>query len=170
MYKIIDNAISKKDQDFLVNTIINNKYFSWFFRKDVTRENGKQNRHCFTHNFVVNGIKNSEGLDVIQPLFKKYIKNKILNFKSILQLPLNIYTKTYDTPHRDIKTPHNVYLYYVLDSDGETVLFKNKKIFKKIKPVKGRLVIFEGKTLHTAYQPKKNIRCILNINEEKYVV
>jgi hypothetical protein len=167
MYKIIDNAISKKDQKFLVDTIVDNKYFSWFFGKDVTRENGKQKRHCFTHNFVVNGNKNSEALDVVQPLFNKYIKNKIINFKTILQLPLNISTKTYDTPHKDIKTPHTVYLYYVLDSDGETVLFKNKKIFKKIKPKKGRLVIFEGEVLHTAYQPKKNIRCILNINEEK---
>jgi len=167
MYKIIDNAISKKDQNFLINIIMDNTYFSWFFRKDVTRENGKQKRFCFTHNFVVNGNKHSEALDVVQPLFKKYVKNKILNFKTILQLPLNFSFKKYDTPHIDTEIPHTVYLYYVLNSDGETILFKNKKIFKKIKPQQGRLVIFNGNVLHTAYQPKKNIRCVININEEK---
>jgi hypothetical protein len=167
MFKIIDNCITQKDQKFLVDTIINNNLFSWFFADDVTRENGKQKRPCFTHNFIVNKNKNSDALDIIKPLFKKYIKNTIINFKTILQLPLNISVKTYDTPHTDIETPHTVYLYYILDSDGETILFKNKKIFKKIKPKKGRLVIFDGKVLHTAYQPKKYIRCVLNINEEK---
>ena len=63
--------------------------------------------------------------------------------------------------------PHIVCLYYVINSDGETILFKNKKIHKKIKPKQGRLLIFDGNMVHTAYQPKKNIRCIINFNVEK---
>ena len=54
-----------------------------------------------------------------------------------------------------------------MDSDGETVLFKNNKIHKKIKPKQGRLLIFDGSILHTAYQPQHNLRCVININESK---
>ena len=167
MFKIIDNCISKKDQKFLIKTIIDNNCFPWFFRKDVTHKNGKQKRPAFLHYFIINKKQNSDATQVVAPLFKKYIKKEILNFKTILQLPLNFSFKKYDTPHIDTEIPHTVYLYYVLNSDGETILFKNKKIFKKIKPQQGRLVIFNGNVLHTAYQPKKNIRCVININEEK---
>ena len=38
------------------------------------------------------------------------------------------------------------------------------KRYKKIKPKKGRLVIFPGSLWHTAEQPTKNIRCVINCN------
>tara|TARA_Y100000592_G_scaffold3722_1_gene5351 strand:- start:1353 stop:1859 length:507 start_codon:yes stop_codon:yes gene_type:complete len=168
MIKVIDNCISEENQKFLIKTIIDNNYFPWFFGRDVTFQNGKQKRPAFSHYFVINRKENSSGIKVIQPLFKKYIKKEIINFKTVIQLPLNTKKNLpYDTPHVDSDEPHTVLLYYVCDSDGETVLFKNKKIYKKVEPKQGRLLIFDGKTLHTAYQPTKNIRCILNINEAK---
>ena len=36
------------------------------------------------------------------------------------------------------------------------------KIKKAIKPKQGRVVVFNGKYWHTAEQPKKNKRCIIN--------
>jgi len=42
-----------------------------------------------------------------------------------------------------------------------------KKLYKKVKPKQGRLLIFDGSVVHTAYQPKKNIRCVINFNVEK---
>ena len=98
---------------------------------------------------------------------KSYIKNKnVIQARSILQLPLNekLLKKDFDTPHIDSKDPHLVYLYYVVDSDGQTLFLKNKKVIKKIKPKQGRLVIFNGNIYHTAEQPKKNKRCVINFN------
>jgi len=167
MFKIIDNSITKKNQKFLINLMIENRHFPWFFMKDVTKtKDGDQKRPAFSHYFVLHSKTNSNFFNSVKPIFSKYIRKNIINFKSILQLP-SLDKKTYDTPHIDMKKPHSVYLYYILDSDGETIFFKNKKIFKKIKPKQGRLVIFNGDILHTAYQPKKNIRCVININEEK---
>jgi len=47
------------------------------------------------------------------------------------------------------------------------LFIKNKKVIKKVKPIQGRLVIFDGSMLHTAEQPKKDIRCVINFNVDK---
>ncbi len=167
MYKIIDDCITKKKQKFIIETKIDNYSFPWYLQKDVSFDNGQQQRPCFAHIFVNEAEENSHYFNLIKPLFLKYIKKQIINCKTIIQLPLKKTKSTYDTPHVDSKKPHQVYLYYVMDSDGETVLFKNNKIHKKIKPKQGRLLIFDGSILHTAYQPQHNLRCVININESK---
>ena len=90
----------------------------------------------------------------------------IIKARSILQLPLNskFRGRSVDKPHVDLHYKHKVYLYYVIDADGDTVFYNNGKISQKIKPKKGRLVIFDGSILHTAKQPTKGIRCIINID------
>ena len=107
---------------------------------------------------------------------KSKIDGKLIQARSFLQLPLNEkFTGTkLDTPHIDREIPHTVFLYYVCDGDGDTILydyegtekkdFDKLKITKRIKPKKGRVVIFNGLRWHTAEQPKNNIRCIINFN------
>ena len=88
--------------------------------------------------------------------------------------------KGVDTPHLDRYEPHLVILYYVNDSDGETVIYNYKskdendipyfedvKELKRITPKQGRIVVFDGRYWHTAEQPTNNIRCIININIDK---
>jgi ectoine hydroxylase-related dioxygenase (phytanoyl-CoA dioxygenase family) len=71
-------------------------------------------------------------------------------------------------------------LYYVCDSDGDTIIYDKKcetykefenminsntktlNIQKKITPKQGRVVLFNGLLYHTAEQPNKDIRCIVN--------
>ena len=66
------------------------------------------------------------------------------------------------------------------DSDGETVIYNYKskdeddipyfedvKELKRVTPKQGRIVVFDGRYWHTAEQPTKNIRCIININIDK---
>ena len=42
--------------------------------------------------------------------------------------------------------------------------FEDVKELKRITPKQGRVVIFDGMYWHTAEQPKKDVRCILNFN------
>jgi hypothetical protein len=165
--KIIDNCISKENQNLLINEIINNNFFPWYLNTDLTFKKGKQKRPSMSHIFINNKKQNSTKAELIYSIFSKILNKNIINCKTILQLPINTKTISYDTPHIDMHEPHIVFLYYVINSDGETILFKNKKIHKKIKPKQGRLLIFDGNMVHTAYQPKKNIRCIINFNVEK---
>ena len=56
------------------------------------------------------------------------------------------------------------------DNDAETVIYDNTSLSEnmteltRVKPKQGRVVIFNGKYYHTAEQPKKNIRCVVNMD------
>src|SRR5210317_1848701 len=189
MVKIYDNIISKKEQEEIKKTLVDEsaeKSFSWFFKPDVTLTgNEHQKRSGFAHVFLTEGKINSHFYRLVEPIVSntaKKIKIKVKNViqaRSFLQLPLN---KDYigegvDTPHLDRFEPHLVFLYYVCDSDGDTIIYNYKtknegdipffediKELKRIAPKQGRVVIFDGMYWHTAEQPTKDVRCIINFN------
>lgn len=118
---------------------------------------------------------------------------EVLLGRSFLQLPLS------NPDHFDIKDPlhvdgyydHLVFLYYVVSSDGQTLItdythnpsdsielvyekkytenlidvrYEDCNIIKRVTPKKGRLVLFNGKHYHAGEQSKDSIRCVINYN------
>ena len=76
----------------------------------------------------------------------------------ILNAPLH------NNMHMDMSIPHTVALYYVNDSDGDTFFFdKDKQIVDRVTPKKGRVVVFDGLTLHASSMPSKDYRISMNI-------
>jgi hypothetical protein len=67
-------------------------------------------------------------------------------------------------PHTDLPFDHWVVLYYVNDSDGDTVFFDNGHIVKSVSPKRGRAVLFNGNILHGGGIPKSNPRSIVNFD------
>ena len=55
-------------------------------------------------------------------------RNDCLQGRSFLQLPLNLKDRSLDAPHIDADRDHLVILYYVNDSDGDTVIYNEKFI------------------------------------------
>ena len=100
----------------------------------------------------------------------------VLQGRSFLQFPLNLKEHTVDTPHIDLENwRHFVVLYYVCDSDGDTIIYNERQknaegkytIRKRVTPKQGRCVIFDGGLYHTACQPiNSGIRCIVNYDLE----
>jgi hypothetical protein len=84
--------------------------------------------------------------------------------------------------HINQKTPHLVLLYYVNDSDGETILYDKTiddtegnsvmypdemhefNVVNKIMPKQGRILLFDGKTYHSSSSPTTEIRCIITLD------
>tara|TARA_Y100001973_G_C5082854_1_gene273372 strand:+ start:223 stop:807 length:585 start_codon:yes stop_codon:yes gene_type:complete len=191
--KVFDNIITKSEQENLKNVLYGPE-FCWYYISDVTTpQNKKQQRPALTHIYMKDGTVNSEYYDIIKKISdnvnKKIKKNlKPTLVRSFLQFPLNQnYTGTdIDTPHIDLHIPHTVYLYYVNDCDGDTVLYNYKskklteqdvvkkvtdipfyediKIKKKITPKQGRVVVFDGMTWHSSTQPTKGPRTIINFD------
>ena len=171
MIKVVKNILNKTDQEKIKDLMLESVQFPWYYIKDVTGVRGqyaKQKRPALSHCFVDHRGVNSSFFKDILPIttYFKREQIKILKAVSYLQFPSN--KKSYDTPHVDSKDTHTVVLYYVVSSDGETVFFnKDKKIIKKVTPKQGTAVIFDGSILHTAFQPQKSLRCIVNINIDK---
>ena len=185
--QVIDNIISKKEQEYLKNIFYSNE-FPWFYTADVTSSilNKKQRRPAFSHIFMKDGNINSNYYDIVKKIsdnVNKKIKKKLIHYqvRSFLQLSLdkNLIGNSIDTPHIDMIEPHLVYLYYVNDCDGDTVIYdyisngthtldipfyEDIKIKKKITPKQGMVVIFDGMTWHTSTQPTRGNRCIINFD------
>ena len=192
---VIDDFIEKDYQECIKLKLLggfgkNNDYqdsdFPWFFAEDVTGagDYDSQHRPAMAHQYV-DYEDNSPSLVVSQfnelflPLLRKVgvTLNRhtidILQGRSFLQFPILKEKVEPDTPHIDIHNKfHIVALYYVLDSDGDTIIYNERKeskeytIKQKVSPKQGRIVIFDGGLYHTAEQPLNNIRCIVNYNIE----
>lgn len=174
--QVIDNYISKKEQEEIKKTLLSSD-FLWQYVSDVSiKDNIHQKRPGFKHQLIQNSIVLSNHASLIKPLVDLH---RVINARCFLQLPLNtqFIGNGVDTPHLDLTIQHNVILYYVCDSDGDTILynyiskdendipyFEDIKVKKRVKPKQGRAVLFNGLIWHTAEQPTKNERCIININ------
>ena len=160
--------------------------FPWYYISDITdadHEATFQGRFGFTHQYVTpeDGIVcdfHNLFLGVIQNSCRK-LKIKeidVLIGRSFLSTPTNIPKDDVDSPHVDLVVPHFVMLYYVCDSDGDTIIYNEKTKFaacypdsemnftikKKVSPKLGRVVLFDCIHWHTAEQPNHNLRCIVN--------
>jgi len=174
---IIDSKAQNKIQDIVFNKV------KWTFVADVTNpQKNQQQRPGFLYNYMKENIVYKYHNDMVKILDAacnkiNFKRNDCLQGRSFLQLPLNLKDRSLDVPHIDADVDHLVILYYVNDSDGDTVIYKNKFIsedktpkfdeleeWKRVTPKSGRVVMFNGKHWHTAQQPEHNVRCIINYN------
>ena len=175
---VFDDIINKDLQENIKSKLTDNS-FPWYFIKDITDgKKGKQLRPGFEHLYVRNYNVNSKYHEMMLPILDSACEkigfnySKIFLGRSFLQLPLGLKDTKRDTPHTDWNEKHLVVLYYVMDSDGDTVIYneqdipENKKLTvkKTVTPKQGRVVIFDGRYWHTAEQPKYNTRLIINYN------
>jgi len=187
---VFDDIIEKPYQELIKETLLGgdtgDDQLPWYYISDITDDTHEatfQGRYGFTHQYATpeEGIVSdfhSLFFGLIQNSCKK-LKIKeidVLNGRSFLQTPTNISKDDVDSPHVDLVVPHFVMLYYVCDSDGDTIIYNEKSKFagcfpdsemdfsikRKISPKQGRVVLFDGIHYHTAQQPNHNVRCIVN--------
>jgi len=160
--KVIENALSKAVQEQLKDFVLSK--LPWYYLNNITFKNSRSFAPAFGHVFIGDGKAISQQANMLD-LFRHIIKGNITSARAFLQLPLNqkLVGKR-DPLHTDSDDPHTVFIYYLLDSDGDTVIYKNKKEWKRITPKQGTILTFNGSLWHTAEQPTKGTRCIINFN------
>ena len=160
--KIIENVLNKATQEQLKNFILST--FPWYYVNDVTFKDSGNYTPAFGHTFIEDGRVISEQANMLE-LFKHVVKGNIVQARAFLQLPLNKkLIRKKDPLHIDRDEPHTVFIYYLLDSDGDTIIYKNKKEWKRVTPTQGTILTFDGSLWHTAEQPIKGTRSIINFN------
>ena len=173
--------------------------FPWYYIEDVTVafDDDSKHRPGLSHQYVnlpkefledseesldpnLLGKVNSEYHNLFIPMLQKVgfklglNSVRVLQGRSFLQFPLNT-DGTIDTAHIDIEEDIDfmVALYYVCDSDGDTVIYNEREehpneqytIKQSVTPKQGRMVIFDGRLYHAAKQPiNSNTRCVVNYN------
>ena len=187
---ILDDILPIKDQEE-IKKIVFSSSFPWYYLNDITDElEGYQKRPGFCHNFTRRGKVNSDYFFIVDKLIyyseialnKKF--TKLLRARGLLQVPLSdqiVGNDLIDQFHVDQNDPfvdHDVLLYYVNDFDGTTLLSDTKcddlnkidtsthnfNVVERVQGKQGRLLNFDGRIYHTATQPKKHSKCIININ------
>ena len=189
---VIDDFISLEYQEKIKQDLLGlENIFPWHYSEDVTAAGDfdSQHRPAMSHQYVEIDDDNdtSEIISVYHHLFTpllskacQYLKipeTEVIQGRSFLQWPLvNIDTSVVDLPHIDLDEgeEHIVVLYYVVDSDGDTIIYNERTESpsytekQRVSPKQGRVVIFEGGQYHTAEQPTKGTRCIVNYNLDYY--
>ena len=184
---VIDDFVSPEYLEKIKQELIglDNK-FPWCYTEDITGagDYDSQHRAALGHQYVeIDDDDVSEITSVYHHLFTpmlskacqhlKMPEGEVLQGRSFLQFPLkNIDTSVVDTPHIDLDEgdEHIVVLYYVIDSDGDTIIYNERTESssytekQRVSPKQGRVVIFEGGQYHTAQQPQNGTRCVVNYN------
>ena len=185
---VFDDIIDLEYQERIKSILLGDEtfegyYFPWYFTQDVTKQKDKdsQKRSAFFHGYVRD---NDDIIGIIDSVFHYLIVsllenacNKIgkqsvnvIQGRSFLQLPINYKGEREDSPHIDTSDDHFVMLYYVCDSDGDTIIYNEQiesetyTLQQRVTPKQGRVVLFDGSYYHTAEQPLNNIRCVVNYN------
>ena len=197
---VFDDIIDKEYQEKIKDKLLSHET-NWCYNHNININSDIEPRPCFSHIYfesvynpqqnamVYEETERSHLHDMLVPLIDAscrsvdYDYRYIIQGRSFLQLPLKGLSDQLDINHVDRKQNHLVILYYVKDSDGDTIIYKNRHQSKikysvqgrrheeqklvelqRVSPKQGRVVIFDGAFYHTAEQPQKDVRLIINYN------
>jgi len=138
--------------------------------------------------FVANiaSSANKKIYDKALPVVKKGCDKINFNIEKIERFIAGIHAtirdkQRHNTIHTNRDIPHLVMLYYVNDSDGDTILYDKTlkdipfeidypddycklNITHRISPKKGRILFFDGSVYHSPSTPTKSMRCIISLD------
>lgn len=181
---IIDDAVPSELSNDLENIMLD-AHFPWYLTPFTSTQSDYDagiDHKQFTHSFYWNDEVQSQWFEPIALRVAERIPLpgvKLLRAKANLVVPQPDGRKiTLSSPHVDDvghdKDNFFVCIYYVNDSDGETVIFNETKSQsvpthftekESIKPKKGRMVIFDGRYYHSGGVPSTTSeRCVINFN------
>lgn len=177
---IVEDFISKKFQDDIENRLLRGK-FPWWYQEDMTVGNAENSNKMggFTHSLYMKYEWENPDWEYLAPVLTFaadkvgiHVKD-VVTSKSALQLPIIQSAGKTHGVHVDLVFPHWVFLYYVTDSDGDTILYNekgrnNQEIPEvltermRVTPKKGKGIFFNGSIFHTVVNPSQGHRCIIN--------
>lgn len=186
---VLDDIVPKQYQDLIEEQMLGDR-INWHYMRDITYDREKFDelkvsvaKPAFAHKFYDRsaGVI-SPGYGLVLPIAYnacdkiKFHISEVIAVRSFLTIPLPNLQNVVDHPHVDREVSHIVVLYYVTDSDGDTVIYdktfrdvppdqlktEELKIFKSITPKKGRAIVFDGSRYHASTRPTLGHRCVVN--------
>lgn len=176
-FKVYDNVLTSKQISSISSALLSSEIPWVFNEKTVTNyEYETQASHLtfeymqFVHKFKDddgNVVSNFSG--ITDYILRKFIEHTNILPKRHFRVKMNLQPKVdiigHNTPHVDFPKKHWVLLYYVCDSDGDTVIFNNDTIVNTVSPKAGRYLLFDGSQKHAGAHPNiSDKRVVVNFN------
>jgi len=185
---VLDDVVSIEYQNYLEHLLLDNPELPWFLIRNLNEVKTNQDNFALP-GLSIQAISDGQDHGMLAMVFRSLAFSlaeklsisikEIINARTFLQLPggnLNeIIPQEY---HVDYAKSHMVLLYYVNESDGDTVILKQRYPFSynkisglvsgdvihKITPKKGRVVLFNGSHFHSSSIPSMQPRCVINLD------
>jgi hypothetical protein len=163
---LFDNIISGACADKIADEI-GGELFPWVWNGYTVNEDENLNNYQFTHRLFSNGVGTSEKFHIVLPILKAFEQRAAITIKNVIRVKANLLTNGIYTDadlsksiHIDSHNENHISLiYYVIDSDGDTVFFDDSGVISEsISPVKSNLCWFKSNIKHRATAPKLNKR------------
>jgi hypothetical protein len=178
---IVDNVLPNVLHEKLLQTVLDVRNFPWYFLPDVvdSRNNKSLLNGGLFHALWENETPYSKISDIGLSVLLLACEKTELNFQSIYRMQTNLLLPTKEknilSPHVDFDSVQKndyVLVYYVNESDGDTVIYdclspdkfnKSNKIIKQITPKPNSAVIFDARLYHSATCPMQaKSRIVIN--------
>lgn len=167
LYKIHDDLLDAKTCD-QIEMVLFGQHFPWSYHAntnytDTTTHDDDVPQ--FNHGFMRDGQSYSNLTSIPLEIAKQFN----LTFADLYRAKANLVgweKQAFTQPfHTDDDHPHFVILYYVNDSDGDTLLQLPAGEVVNVSPKKGRTLTFYGNLKHAPMSPVENrYRAVININ------
>ena len=171
--KVYDNILNPNLVDYIeAFTATPPQDFTYNFLRNVTNPSLSNFQPGLLHSLNNPSHYPSKYSPFFNQVLYNFCFSQNINLKAIytsrvfLQFPLSSGVNEKEKIHTDIKRPHMVCLYYINDSDGDTILYEDdeKTEIQRVTPKKGRIVFFEGSIKHCSSSPSKTHRSVINFD------
>jgi hypothetical protein len=169
---IIQDKINNEEFINSISDLLTGRDFGWYWNENTINKGSYHSQiGGFTHCFYTQTTSvNSNYFPIITSLLDK-LKDKVTvefihraqaNFLCNIHVSKEEYENLI---HADISDNNYIsILYYVISSDGNTVIYDNEGFSTSVSPIKGNYVIFPSNFLHKATPPVDNKkRIVINI-------
>ena len=186
---IIDDVVNIEIQQSLEKICVSDG-FGWIFNPVTAYSEHHIKEHGIPESFLENSVdtplfthllwseygRNSHYFNNFVPILDAIPNiNHLHRVKVNLTLPhKDVTSETRSFPHvdyRNVDRDFTTGIYYINDSDGDTYIFNEYfdhagplTVKQRITPKRGRLILFNGKLLHSGNNPTQGVRLIANIN------
>jgi hypothetical protein len=178
----IDDAIPKLYQNQIEAETTSTR-MTWSFHEESARASAVFQASYGGFSHIAYHIKDqspsfSPMTAMLLPMLFMFCEKARLEFNALLRIRLGLFPRNPDdvghhNPHVDFQQPHQTAVYYVNDSDGDTVVFNETSddvnaeqapkyaadgkftILGRVSPKKGRMMAFDGKHYHASMHPRK---------------
>ena len=189
-FKVINDFISTSYQDLIHGALKDSRWMYYenmdYNDDEVIKDNAPTHFQFVNVPFSNGNIRDHELYYLLMPMIGEIVSKELPGYmmtrsRAILQVPTSHDIDMF-VPHVDFEGTGMISaIYYVNDSDGDTVLFNESAYdvdmsdradydfteVDRVSPEKGRLVIFPSGKYHCGSPPSKSNRMLINFNFER---